>query len=98
MKLLDLFKAVKEESLSKQQLEDYHKEMSEMYAEMHIQMAVLKKEKAMFMVRTPEIATASMKRAWEGSELGQRELELTGYIRATSAQLKSLKNRLYSQY
>lgn len=97
-KLQDIFEAVKEESLQKHLLEAFHKSMSELYSQMHLEMAQIKKHRAMFMVKNPEIPTASMKRTWEATEEGQRELELVGYIRATSAQLKSLKNRLYSQY
>lgn len=98
MKLLDLFKAIKEESLTKYQLEGYCKELSELYADMHLQMGVIKKNRAMFMLQNPEMASVAMKRKWEGMEEGQREIELKSYIKATSTQLSSLKNRLYSQY
>lgn len=96
--LSELFTAIKEESLNKYQLEGYHKELSELYADMHLQMADNKKQEALFMVKNPEEATASMKRKWKATEEGQRGIELTGLIRATAAQLRSLKNRLYSIY
>ena len=98
MKLLELFQLVKDDSLQKDQLEEYHKIMSEMYAEMHLQMADIKKKKAIFMLKDPEKTGVDKNREWGGSEEGLREIDLKGYIRATSTHLKSLKNRLYSIY
>ena len=98
MKLLELFQAVKDETLLKDQLEDYHKMMSEMYAQMHLQMGDLEKNKAIFMLKNPELPNAQMERQWKGSPDGLRQIELKSFIRATSAHLKSLKSRLYSQY
>lgn len=98
MKLLELFQAVKDDKLSKDQLEAYHKELSELYTQMHLEMGQVKKRKGMFMLNNPELNGVAMKRKWDGSEDGQREIELKSYIQATSAQLKSLKSRLYSIY
>lgn len=97
-KLTELFTAVREENLNKYQLEKYHKELSELYSQMHLEMADIKKKKGLFMAKSPEISTASMKRTWEGSEDGQREIDLKGYIRATSTQLRSLQTRMYNTY
>ena len=48
-RLQDLFLAVKEDTLLKDQLEAYHKEMSELYAMLHLEMGELEKKKALFM-------------------------------------------------
>lgn len=98
MRLLDLFKEIKEENLSKQQLEDYHKELTEMYQSMHIQMGVLKKAKAIFMLGFDGLSVAEINRKWAGSTDGLREIELKSYIRATATTLSSLKSRLFSIY
>ena len=98
MKLLELFEAVKEENLNKDQLENYYKELSELLAEMHIQLGVIKKKKGMYMLPNPELTAIAMKRKWDGTDEGQRELELKSYIMATGQILRSLKSRLYNQY
>ena len=41
---------------------------------------------------------AAKKEAWRGTELGQRDIELTHYARATEKVLSSLKNRMYGTY
>lgn len=97
-RLTALFNEIKEEGLDKWKLENYHKELSDLYALMHLEIADIKKKKALFMVRNPEKATASVKREWDATEEGLREIELKGFIRATAAQLRSLKTRLYSTY
>ena len=97
-KLLELFLGVKEESLSKQQLEDFHKEMSELYASMHLELGQIEKRKGMYFLPNPELTGIAVERKWRATNDGQREIELKSYIRATSAHLKSLKARLYSQY
>lgn len=98
MKLLDLFTAVKEENLDKYRLESYHKELSELYSQMHLEMGQIKKKKGMYILNSTEPSAVAKKIQWDGSELGQREIELKSYIHATATQLKSLKSRLYSQY
>ena len=98
MKLLDLFNAVKDHTLSKEHLEAYHKELSEVYAMMHLELGNIKKKKGLFMLQDPEKTAVAKKREWEGGEDGQREIELKAMIRATSTHLSSLKNRLFSIY
>lgn len=97
-KLLTLFEEIKEESLTKDKLESYHKAISELYAQMHLEVGQLKKKRGMFMLKHPELTGVAMKRAWEGSEDGQRLIELESYVKATSTQLSSLKSRLFSIY
>ncbi len=48
MNLKDLIIAVKEKNLTKDQLEDYRDEMSNVYAEMQIELAEIEKSKALF--------------------------------------------------
>ena len=97
-KLLKLFEAVKEESLTKDQLENYHKELSELYASMHLEMGEIKKRKGMYMLPNPELSGVAITRKWAGTNDGQREIELKSYIRATATVLRSIKNRLYLIY
>jgi len=98
MKLLELFKAIKDENLQKDQLESYHKTLTELYADMHMQLGEIKKKKGLFMLKNPEMTGVAIMREWNGNPDGQREIELKSYIKATSAQLSSLRSRLYANY
>lgn len=98
MRLLDLFQEVKEESLTKDQLEDYRNELSGLYSMMQIELGQVKKRKAMFMGVNPEESNALRLRKWSATEDGLREIELKSYIRATSPILSSLRDRLYQVY
>ena|ERR1035437_10266548 len=99
MKLQEALTKVREQNLTKQQLEDYHLMLSGLYGEMKIEIGTLKKEKAMFIAdRKPEDSIISRKSAFEATKSGQRLIELESYASATSVMLGSIKSRLYSIY
>ena len=98
MKLQELFAKIKEDSLTKEQLEHFHREMSEVYAMMHLELGDIKKRKAMFMLTDPEKTAVAKSREWGGTQDGQREITLKSYIKATSTHLSSLRSRLYNLY
>lgn len=95
MKLTDLLQAVKEEHLTKTQLEDYHTSLSGMAADLSVEIADLEKKKAMFEASDPNKSVAKMKVEWKATEEGQRLLLLKGYMSATKTQLRSLEKRIY---
>ena len=99
MKLLQLFQEVKDEKLSKEQIEDYHKQLSELRADIKIELAGIQKERAMFMLKDMEKLEKSVAQAkieWSGTEKGQREIELKAYVSATTDHINSLKTRIYA--
>lgn len=99
MKLEEALKKVREENLSKQQLEEYHLMLSSLYGDMKIEIGGLKKEKAIFISqRTPEDSIASRKSDFEATKSGQRLIEMESYASATKVMLDSIKSRLYSLY
>lgn len=98
MKLLELFTAVRDDKLSKDQLENFHKQMSELSSEMLLEEGRLKKLEAMFMVQHPELSGKNMERKWGASEEGQMLIEMKASNKAMTKQLNSLKVRLYSTY
>ncbi len=100
MKLTDLILAVKEKNLSKEQLEDYRTDMSEMFALMMLEMADLEKAEALFMGGAFQLDTsvAQKKIIWKATKEGQRLIVLKRYALATKEMLNSLKSRLYSIY
>jgi hypothetical protein len=99
MKLTELILAVKEKNLNKDQLENYRTEMSEIFAQMQMEMADLEKEEAIYMEAQPEEnSVAQRKINWKATEKGQRLIVLKRYCLATKELLNSLKSRLYSIY
>ena len=98
MKLADLFKSVQEVNLTKTQLENYHTELTSLFAAMHLELAEIEKKEALFILASELKTSAAKKEAWRGTELGQRDIELTHYARATEKVLSSLKNRMYGTY
>jgi hypothetical protein len=99
MKLTELILAVKEKNLSKEQLENYRTDMSDIFAQMQLEMAELEKFEALWMdTKTPEQSVAEIKIKWKASKDGQRLIVLKRYCLATKELLNSLKSRLYSIY
>lgn len=99
MTLNELIIAVKEHNLNKDQLEDYRNKMSELFAQMQIEMADIEKNEALFMGnKTSEQSVAEMKVSWKATKDGQRLIVLKRYSLALKEMLNSLKSRLYSIY
>jgi len=96
-KLEQLIIAVKEENLTKTQLEDYFKEVTELRVDIKMQRAVVKKEKALFMVkRDAGESISSRKEVWDASDTGQRLIDLDTYVTVTRDLLDSIRTRIYS--
>lgn len=100
MTLLELLQKVKEQSLTKTQLEAYRDDLSNLYAEMSLEMAEIEKEEAMYFYKrtSPDVTDVSIKRTWKATEQGQRQILLNRYLKGTEKILSSLKSRLYSIY
>lgn len=99
MTLKELILAVKEKNLTKDQLEAYRDDMSNLFAQMQMEIADLEKEEAIFMdKKTEENSVAEMKVYWKATPSGQRLIELKRYCLATKEMLNSLRSRLYSIY
>lgn len=98
MTLLELLTAVKEQTLSREELEKYRDQLCSLFADMNIELAGIEKAEAIFFYdRTnPETSDISIKRAWRASDLGQRGIVLNRYIKATSKVIDSLKGRIYA--
>lgn len=96
--LTDLFEAVKESNLTKTQLEDYHTQLTKLFADMHLAAADLEKAEAIFYNEKPEKTDIATKRKWAVTEQGQRQIQIKHSLKATEKMLGSVKNRIYSQY
>jgi hypothetical protein len=99
MTLTELILAVKEQNLDKDQLEGYRNQLSDLYAQMQIEMAEIEKLEALFMNGKDEReSVAQRKITWKATEKGQRLIVLKRYCLAVKELLNSLKSRLYSIY
>ena len=94
MELKTLILAVKEKNLSKEQLESYSDELSNLYAMMTLEVADLEKEEALFLEKT-DATVARAKVLWKATPSGQRLIVLKRYLLATKEMLNSLKSRTY---
>lgn len=98
MKLKELFEKVKERNLSKEQLGFYRDELANLAAQIQLELADLKKEEALYILNNAKETAISTKTAWNGTDKGQRLIELSHYYKATEKILSSLKSRLYEIY
>lgn len=93
-------KAVKEEKMDKYQLEAYRDQLSSLFGELNIELAEIEKAKAIYFdekkTLDPTATDISIKRKWQASDKGLREIVLKRYIIATKELLSSLRNRLYN--
>ena len=94
--------AVKEKNLDKTQLEEYRDDLSNLYASMHLELAGLEKEEAMFFLfakqKEPTLTDVSVKRGWRAMPEGQRMIQLSHEVKACEKLLSSIKSRIYAQY
>lgn len=118
-RLQELIEAVKEENLTKTQLEQYHTEITYLDNLMRMEIAPLEKEEALYFEdmkypkqqdfaggmplgkpyvvgeKRPDV---EVKRMWRATPHGQRQIELSHYLKVTPKLLQSIKTRLYTIY
>jgi len=96
MNLSDTLKAVKDERLNLEQLENYHIALTHFKTDLALEISKLKKARALFLMNSEEKTAIGKKMAWEVSEGGQRLIELEGYMIAVPSELSSLRSRIYA--
>jgi hypothetical protein len=95
--LQEMMTVVKEPGLSKEQLESYYSDLSNLKARLNQDFAQLKKEEAMFLVNRNEgESVASVKIRWNGTEAGQKKIGIEWDIKTIATLLDSVKTRIYS--
>ena len=96
MELKDLILAVREQNLTKTELEGYCDQLAGLLAQMEMEMADLEKEEALFMNgKADGQSVADRKVSWKATQSGQRLIVLKRYARATNTMVNSVKRRLY---
>ena len=97
MTLNDIIKGIKEETLTKDKLEDYSSMLDILSAEMELELAGIEKAEAMFLSNCEEKTRSGASMKWDVTELGQKEIELKRNIRAVSKLASSVKTRIYQR-
>ena len=98
MRLLELLQSVKEQTLTREQIESYRDQLCSLFADMQIEVAGLEKKEAIFYVtnKNPEKSAVSVKYDWKVTEDGQRLILLNRYLKGTAKVIDSLKTRIYA--
>ena len=96
MKISDVAKSIKEQNLSKDVLENYYSELTSLYTEMELKMAVLEKEEAIYLNECEEKTRSGAERIWFAGVQGQEQIDLKHNIRAIEKLMSSIKHRIYS--
>ena len=99
MKLEEAILKIREENLSKGDLEMYHLALCSLLYDMKQEVATLEKAKAIFMAnKGANQSVADRKTEWGGTPQGQRLIEMKANVSGTSTMVGSIKTRLYSIY
>lgn len=100
LEIRGLLDEVKEQFLSKDKLENYHSQLSNIYSDIQFEIADIKKLRAVFFFEriNKETSDISIKRSWEVTPEGLRLIELEASVKSISKILSSLKSRLYATY
>ena len=93
-----LAKSIKEQNLSRDQLENYFTELSSLYAEMEIRMGELEKEQAIFLNECGEKTRAGAETKWDATSKGQESITIKHNLRALSKLISSVRHRVISVY
>lgn len=100
--LTELLEKVRDEHLSKTDLEKYRDALVHLHTQMQLELAGHEKTGAVFIYQKklaiPEASDISIKREWKATTEGLREIELNRFIKAVAKEIDSLKSRLYSIY
>lgn len=94
MKLQELIEAVKDEKLTKEQLELYQDQLSSLFAQMQLELADLEKMEARYPQENFKSAV-ERKTSWKATPAGQRLIELKRYSIATKELINSVKSRTF---
>ena len=102
MTLQEILSKVREERLSRADLESFEQHLTALYSEVMLRIATLQKAESLYFyakeVEHPELPDIKIKRLWrasdEGIELRQREVE----VKVIAKNLSSIKSRIYQSY
>ena len=95
--LAELMSSVHEERLTHEQLEQLHSDLLLFRADLALNLATLKKQKALFLVQSEEKTSAKKNELWDASPSGQELIQRKSEYDALSDLVSSVKSRIFSQ-
>lgn len=97
MNLKALLEAVKDESLTLEQIESYRDQLIHLHSMMQLELAETEKAEALYFesMSAPEVSDISIKRKWKATEKGLRQIELNRFVKVVVKEVDSLKSRVY---
>ena len=95
--LRDLILAVKEQRLTKEDLEKYFDQLCILEAELHLEIADLERTHALYLDSSEEKTHADKERKFNATKEGLRLKELKKYVEAIKPLLASVNNRIYQK-
>jgi hypothetical protein len=98
MALETLIKAVQEQNLTKTALEGYYDALTGLYSAIHLELARLEKEEALYLVNFKLKTAIDTTRQWNASQSGQRLIQLDHEARIVEKLLSSIKHRLFNTF
>jgi hypothetical protein len=96
MTLTELIQSIREDKLTKQQLEDYYTHLATLYAEISDRLGDLEKKEAIFMASSEEKTRAGAERVWDATEDGLEEIGLKRKLKAVEKLGSSVKHRIFN--
>ena len=97
MTIQEIIKTIKEETMTKDKLEEYSSMLDVLCAELELELGTIEKAEALFLADCGEKTRAGATTKWEASELGQKEILLKRQLRAISKLSSSVKTRIYQR-
>lgn len=97
MTITELITKVQDQSLSKEQLEDYFSDVSILATKLNLHLGELEKEEAIFIESSPEKTNAAKEMKWDVTESGQKLIEYKRKLKAVEHLIKNIKSRIYSK-
>lgn len=100
MNLSEILSKVREERLSRADLEMYEQTLANLYATMMVRIGELKKERALYFLerQRPEVTDISIRRLWDAIPLGQELIGLECDVKAVARMASSVRSRIYQAY
>lgn len=96
-KLTELLQKVRDEKLGLRDLEKFRDQLIYLKTDISIEISQKKKARALWMLsNAPESSVAQRKLLFEGTDTGQRLIELEGYYRGLQGEIDSLQSRVYA--
>lgn len=94
--LKDVLSGIRDPALTLPQLETFRDTLIHFKTDLLKTVATLKKQKALFLMREPELSAIARKLAWDASEEGQCLIDYEADLRGLPDEIDALMSRIYA--